>query len=66
MSPERSGAGWIVKCGCGWERYEQRRPVLDAAIAKHACPKVREKTTAAPRARADWNTREDSTWIDKL
>lgn len=62
----RFGTGWLVTCSCGWEVYAARRPAADKAAREHSCPVKRERATDKPRPRADWNTRENSTWIDKL
>lgn len=68
MNTNPEGAGWMARCDCGWERYETRRPALDVAIHKHACPKPKpDRTHPARRASASsWNDRKDSTWIDKM
>jgi hypothetical protein len=61
--------GWLATCTCGWERFDARRPALDAAIDKHSCPKPKHthsRAKSAPASGNAWNTRKDSTWIDKL
>lgn len=29
------GNGWITACPCGWQRYDQRRPIADKALHEH-------------------------------
>lgn len=62
-----SSGGWLATCICGWERFELRRTALTDKRLAHACATPRTpKPEPKARGRADWATREDSTWIDRL
>lgn len=39
----RSGAGWLVTCSCGFERFAARRPAADRVARDHEAGHERKR-----------------------
>lgn len=68
MTHTETAGGWLTRCSsCGAETFHARRPAAEKWAHAHKCPTVRTpKTTTIARPAADWDNREDSTWIDRI